>query len=172
MKLLSHLLTKFIKNGRLTAIDHTGQTHVFGSGENGPDVTIRLTTKAIERAIFLNPELRAPEAYMDGTLVPENGSTIHDLLELFTVNRSGLATHPVQRALRQGWRAVRRLHQRNPIGLAARNVRHHYDVPLEFYRLWLDETLTYSCAYYTAPDQDLDAAQIAKLRLSPVTRAP
>lgn len=164
MKLLSHLLTKFVRDGRLTVIDHTGQTHGFGSGADGPDVTIRLTTKAVERAIFLNPELRVPEAYMDGTLIPANGSTIHALIALFSVNRSGLAAHPAQRFLRRVWRVVRRAQQRNPIGLAARNIRHHYDIPPAFYRLWLDETMTYSCAYHVSPEVSLHQAQLAKLR--------
>jgi cyclopropane-fatty-acyl-phospholipid synthase len=47
-------------------------------------------------------------------------------------------------------------------------VRFHYDVGLDFYRLWLDARLTYSCAYFERPDHpatDLDAAQEAKLEL-------
>jgi cyclopropane-fatty-acyl-phospholipid synthase len=164
MKLLSHLLKRFVHNGRLAVIDHAGQRHVFGSGDDGPNVTIRLTRKAVERAIFFNPELKVAESYMDGDLLLENGSTIHDLLALFSVNRSGLASHPTQRALRKIWRMLRRGQQRNPIGLATRNIRHHYDIPPEFYRLWLDETMTYSCAYYLRPEASLHQAQIDKLR--------
>jgi cyclopropane-fatty-acyl-phospholipid synthase len=44
-------------------------------------------------------------------------------------------------------------------------VAHHYDLPAEFYSLFLDSTLTYSCAYFATPDDDLDAAQRAKLEL-------
>ena len=47
-------------------------------------------------------------------------------------------------------------------------VRFHYDVGEDFYRLWLDRRLTYSCAYFERPDDpaaDLDAAQEAKLDL-------
>lgn len=47
----------------------------------------------------------------------------------------------------------------------AEAVRHHYDVPVEFFRLWLGSSLTYSCAYFTHPDDDLDTAQRAKLEL-------
>ncbi len=164
MKLLSHLLTKFVRNGRLIVTDHAGMRHVFGTGANGPEVSIRLTDKKVEREIFFNPELKVAEAYMDLRLVPENGSTIFDLISLFSVNRTGLATHPVQKLLRQVWRTVRRTQQRNPIGLAAANIRYHYDIPPDFYRLFLDETMTYSCAYYTAPDVGLRQAQIDKLR--------
>jgi len=44
-------------------------------------------------------------------------------------------------------------------------VRHHYDLPPEFYALFLDRTMTYSCAYFEREDVDLDTAQVAKLDL-------
>ena len=56
-------------------------------------------------------------------------------------------------------------------------VRSHYDVGNDFYKLWLDERMVYSCAYFSSPDQSLGAAQRAKLehicrklRLSPGDR--
>ena len=164
MMLLSHLLRRFVRRGRLIVLDHAGTAHRFGSGQDGPEVTIRLTDKAVEREIFLNPELKTAEAYMDGRLVMEGGAPVFDLLYLFSINRSGLAAHPVQQMLRRAWRSVRRWQQRNPLGLAAKNIRHHYDIPPAFYRLWLDETMTYSCAYYPTPETSLYDAQIAKLR--------
>jgi cyclopropane-fatty-acyl-phospholipid synthase len=42
-------------------------------------------------------------------------------------------------------------------------VQFHYDVSNEFYALWLDHAMVYSCAYFESPDVDLDAAQQAKL---------
>jgi cyclopropane-fatty-acyl-phospholipid synthase len=42
-------------------------------------------------------------------------------------------------------------------------VTYHYDVPGEFYALWLDERMVYSCAYFATPEEDLDAAQERKL---------
>jgi cyclopropane-fatty-acyl-phospholipid synthase len=164
MRLLSHLLKRFVRNGRLTVLDHEGKRHVFGSGENGPEVTIRFADKKVEREIFLNPELKTAEAYMDGRMTVENGGTAFDLLSLFSVNRSGLAAHPIQKGLRRVWRTLRRSQQRNTIPLAAENIKHHYDIPPKFYQLWLDDTMTYSCAYYSAPDVGLHQAQIDKLR--------
>jgi len=56
-------------------------------------------------------------------------------------------------------------------------VRFHYDLPVEFFRLWLDRQLVYSCAYYRTPDEGLDDAQLQqleylcrKLRLKPGDR--
>ena len=42
-------------------------------------------------------------------------------------------------------------------------VTYHYDVSNDFYKLWLDSRMVYSCAYFESPDQDLDAAQVHKL---------
>lgn len=45
-------------------------------------------------------------------------------------------------------------------------VRYHYDVSNDFYALWLDSRMVYSCAYFQAPDTDLDTAQLAKLDIT------
>jgi cyclopropane-fatty-acyl-phospholipid synthase len=45
----------------------------------------------------------------------------------------------------------------------AEAIRHHYDLPPEFYALFLDSSMTYSCAYFESPDDDLDTAQLSKL---------
>jgi cyclopropane-fatty-acyl-phospholipid synthase len=42
-------------------------------------------------------------------------------------------------------------------------VNFHYDLPFEFFRAWLDPKMIYSCAYFTASDDELDAAQVQKL---------
>jgi cyclopropane-fatty-acyl-phospholipid synthase len=47
----------------------------------------------------------------------------------------------------------------------AEAIRHHYDLPPEFYGLILDSQLTYSCAYFETPADDLDRAQASKLEL-------
>jgi cyclopropane-fatty-acyl-phospholipid synthase len=44
-------------------------------------------------------------------------------------------------------------------------IRHHYDLPAEFFRLFLDRRMVYSCAYHQPADADLDEAQEAKLDL-------
>lgn len=43
------------------------------------------------------------------------------------------------------------------------DIQHHYDVGDEFYRLWLDERMIYSCAYFETGEETIDAAQVAKL---------
>jgi cyclopropane-fatty-acyl-phospholipid synthase len=164
MWLLSNLLTKFIQIGTLRVIDSGGRSHTFGGKAPGPAVTLRLHDRALQTKLALNPELYAGEAYMDGTLTFEDGSDVGDLMHLFSLNRDGLAGHTSQRLLRQLWRAARRWHQANRIGVAAARARHHYDVPTEIYRLFLDDGLNYSCAFFDDPGDTLEQAQQNKLQ--------
>ena len=51
----------------------------------------------------------------------------------------------------------------NTEGRAKENIHHHYDLGNEFYQLWLDEKMVYTCAYFERPDMTLEQAQVAKL---------
>jgi cyclopropane-fatty-acyl-phospholipid synthase len=54
-----------------------------------------------------------------------------------------------------------RLRRNSPSG-SRRNIAHHYDLGNDFYRLFLDRTLAYSCAYYDEPADSLEKAQLQK----------
>jgi cyclopropane-fatty-acyl-phospholipid synthase len=72
-----------------------------------------------------------------------------------------LGARPSGEFLKEGEAHLRgRRHSRSRDAAA---IRHHYDVPVEFYRLWLDSTLTYSCAYFEDVNEDIDTAEAAKL---------
>ena len=58
---------------------------------------------------------------------------------------------------------MRRRQQMNDVENAKRQARHHYDISTELYNLFLDEDLTYTCAFYRSPDDTLEEAQAAKL---------
>jgi cyclopropane-fatty-acyl-phospholipid synthase len=161
---LSHMLKSFIRVGTLKVIDAEGRTHIFGGRAPGPDVTMRLTDPTLYRSLFFNPELAAGEAYMDGRMSFEN-STLRDFLTLFSVNRLSLGSYPLQKVLRTVSRGLKRFQQANPIGKAQKNVAHHYDIGNDFYRLFLDRGMQYSCAYFTSDDNTLEEAQQNKLRL-------
>ena len=51
----------------------------------------------------------------------------------------------------------------NSLGRAWSNVHHHYDLGNDFYKLWLDERMVYTCAYFDTPAASLAEAQLAKL---------
>jgi cyclopropane-fatty-acyl-phospholipid synthase len=161
---LSHMMKSFIRKGRLTVIDADGQRHVF-SGMPGLEVTMRLTDKRLYRSLVFNPELAAGEAYMDGTMRFEDGSSLKDFLTLFSVNRLSLGSYPLQKALRAIKMRFRKRQQSNRKGQAQQNVAHHYDLGNEFYKLFLDDNMLYSCAYFRDPGETLEQAQRNKLRL-------
>jgi cyclopropane-fatty-acyl-phospholipid synthase len=88
------------------------------------------------------------------------------LLQLASVNRRALA-------LTSGWwrtpgRVVRTLAHRanrNTLSKARENITRHYDLSNDLYRLFLDETMTYSSAVFRSPEQSLADAQRNKFRL-------
>jgi cyclopropane-fatty-acyl-phospholipid synthase len=49
------------------------------------------------------------------------------------------------------------------LGAGSAAIRHHYDVGNDFWRIWLDSTMSYSCAMWEEPDDDLERAQRRKL---------
>jgi|SRR5680860_35922 len=51
----------------------------------------------------------------------------------------------------------------NTIRNSKENIQYHYDIGNDFYRLWLDETMTYSCAYFKSPEESLRQAQNNKV---------
>jgi cyclopropane-fatty-acyl-phospholipid synthase len=67
-----------VRNGSVCVIDAAGRSQLIGDGSS-PEVTLRLTTKASNFSLALNPELAVGEAYMDGRLVIEQGS-LYDFL--------------------------------------------------------------------------------------------
>ena len=99
-----------------------------------------------------DPELNFGEAYMSGA-VEIRGDLLKTLEEIY-------------RALGTSTRRPWWLWQKSNDARAARdNVHHHYDLGNEFYRLWLDREMVYTCAYFPTADTTLEEAQIAKMDL-------
>jgi len=161
---LSHMLKSFVKKGRLTVIDHEGNAHVFGGTQPGPDVTMKITDPKLYKGLFFNPELNMGEAYMDGR-VTFPGSGLRSFLTLFSINRLSLGNYPLQKVGRAISRGLKRIQQANPVGQAQKNVAHHYDIGNDLYKLFLDEGMFYSCAYFRDENETLEVAQINKCRL-------
>ncbi len=114
--------------------------------------------------MLLAGSVGAGEAYMAGYWRCDDDRALVDLVRLLLRNRSvledmerGIArvTAPV--------RAWRHWLRRNTRSGSRANVTAHYDLGNDFYRLWLDETLMYSCAWFRTPDMTLAAASVAKL---------
>ena len=160
--ILERALRYIVSTGTLIVTDVDGTRHVFGDGKGVP-VAFRLADRATELKLSKYPEFELGEAYMHGRLVMDQGS-IFDLLSLLLSN---MENRPLPSILK--WpKALRRLfklaQQYNPAGRARRNVAHHYDLSGEIYDLFLDRDRQYSCAYFEAPEQSLEDAQLAKKR--------
>jgi cyclopropane-fatty-acyl-phospholipid synthase len=157
------LLDKAIQKGQLTMTDAKGVVHHFGGKEPGPEAAIRFTTKAAEWKILLNPELNAAEAYMDGELVMDSGS-IHDLITVFYANKRHFDLSPSQIFWRGLSRKVRRFQQNNVLSRSRENVKAHYDIGEDLYKLFLDRDMQYSCAYFAEGTETIEQAQTLKKR--------
>lgn len=130
------------------------------AGPDEPELTAVLKDMKTAVAIAANPDLALGEAFMDGRFQVEGGS-IYDFLQLTT---SQMALRP--RSPKMNWmqRLKRGAEQANDRLNARSNVSHHYDLTVDFYRLFLDEDLQYSCAFFERPDASLEEAQVAKKR--------
>ena len=162
LRLLNAMMRRFVQTGTLRIIDADGHEHVH-EGLAGPRVTVRLADRKLYRTLAFNPELRAGEAYVEGTLVVEEGS-IRDLLMIFALNRDSLRAQPWQKFMRKAQKRMRNLAPRNAERRARANVARHYDLSNDLYRLFLDSDMNYSCGYFATPDVSLEDAQRAKLR--------
>jgi cyclopropane-fatty-acyl-phospholipid synthase len=103
--------------------------------------------------IALNPDLQFGESYMSGRL--EVRGPLAPVVEALTRLSQPLPT----------WRDRVTLPLPNTLSASRRNVHSHYDLGNDFYQLWLDRQLVYTCAYYASAQMSLDQAQRAKLDL-------
>lgn len=160
-ELLIRAFRRSIKKNALRVTFASGESYAFGPPTE-PELEIRFADRGAERALLLDPALKLGELYMDGRLVVERGS-VYDLIAIFkrASRQSRSLLGGAALALRYGAAYGR---QRISKTAARRNVAHHYDLDLGLYRLFLDTDLQYSCAYFEAPGQSLEAAQLAKKR--------
>jgi len=161
-RLLKYLLGHYVRRGTLKITTASGSIFTVGQG-GGRSAALRFMSRAAERGILLDPELKLGEAYMDGTVRIEEGS-IADLLAI-VLGQTTDGRPPGWARLQWMLRFLnRRLRQLNLRSRARRNVAHHYDLDGRLYSLFLDADRQYSCAYFESPDQLLDDAQLAKKR--------
>jgi cyclopropane-fatty-acyl-phospholipid synthase len=173
MTLIERLVGKIIRKGRLTIVVADGRRMEFGPGGE-PSLTVRLADRKTAFAIARNPRVGIGEAYMDGRLVVEDG-TILDLLELATSANPWEEASTGRKAIGKGKSRLKKWFRLpNRVGRARKNVAHHYDIGNDLYRLFLDDDLQYSCAYFIDPGNSLEQAQsdkkahiAAKLALEP-----
>ncbi len=156
---LRQLLARIVI-GRLHVVTPEGERLSSGGSLPGPQAMMVLRRWRAMRRLLLDGDVGLAHAYRDGDF------TTPDLTALIELGARNDAT---LRALVSGtWpaRLLNRLrHWRNAnsrVG-SRRNIPAHYDLGNAFYGHWLDASMTYSSALYTAPTQSLEAAQQDKL---------
>jgi cyclopropane-fatty-acyl-phospholipid synthase len=163
LPLLGKILTKIIRHGSLTVIDWRGGASHFGIRGHVPSATIRFHDRWLPLRIALNPSLVTGEAYMNGRLTIVNGD-LRAFLAVATADLKPLYDTAFMRIWNQFAKGIVRALGGNKPKRAARNVAHHYDLSADFYRLFLDDDMHYSCAYFPVGDETLEQAQKAKAR--------
>ncbi|MDA0831651.1 MAG: cyclopropane-fatty-acyl-phospholipid synthase [Planctomycetota bacterium] len=118
--------------------------------------TIHFLERPPSWSLWRNPQLCFAEGYVDGKVVVE-GELKSILLALFRAQVSTSAKRSC------GWLSEWWPHRKNTLTRARNNVHHHYDIGNDFYRLWLDRQLLYTCAFFHDPSASLEEAQIAKM---------
>lgn len=160
--LFTSLVKSTFRTQAIRVIDAKGRQHTVGDGSE-PRCTLRLKKASLDYTLLLNPGLSVAEAYLDGDIVFEHG-TLFDFMEVAAINYGHVENYPLVRMLRWIGIGGKKLKQCNPVGIAQKNVAHHYDLSTDLYELFLDKDRQYSCAYFTDPDEDLETAQLNKKR--------
>lgn len=101
---------------------------------------------------------------MEGTLTFEEGTDLLAFLSLMVQNKNNLRGHPLQKVANRVRKVLKPLKEFNPISKARENAAHHYDLSEGLYRLFLDEDMQYTCAYFLDPQDTLEQAQLQKKR--------
>jgi cyclopropane-fatty-acyl-phospholipid synthase len=136
----------------------------FADGEaislsDSPAATVIIPDCKTLARLLLDPEVTFGDGYADGTIEVQGNLT--KLVEAIYRTRSKENSRgPLYSRLASKWTDWL---QSNTPGGSRRNIHAHYDIGNAFYKLWLDQQLVYTCAYFPSPTATLEQAQMAKL---------
>ena len=151
-----------LQYGHITLIDGDVRHESRGSVDT-PTKTcvVRVKDRRFYSAAAFGGTIGIAEAYMDGAWEADD---LPGLIETLTMNvcaRDGLEV--VLNTVRAPIERARMLMRRNTLSGSRRNIRAHYDLSNEFFGLFLDPTMTYSCAIFENAATPLEAAQVEKI---------
>jgi cyclopropane-fatty-acyl-phospholipid synthase len=147
--------------GRLTLITPDGASYVFAGAMPAPEAVIRIHRWRAVRRFLTEGEFGFIEAYLDGDW---ESPELADLIELAARNGAHWNSGRLQNMFHRLRHRLGHLMRRNSRRGSRRNIAAHYDLGNTFYSMWLDQTMTYSSAVFSAPSQSLSEAQVAKYR--------
>jgi len=120
-----------------------------------PVATVNVHSRSALNQLLRQGDMGFGDAFSNGGISVE-GDLVAMLVAAFTVPEpTGIAA------------VVKSLQQRKPRANtkdgSRENIHHHYDIGNDFYRLWLDKEMQYTCAYFPEDDLTIEAAQQAKM---------
>jgi len=126
-------------------------------GEGPPFFKLIIRDSSSVAKMLKNPTLAFGEAYVDGAIDLEGD--INEVFRLLYLNKGALEKLSIINAGQKAASVLRR----GSIEKQKQDVRHHYDLGNDFFALWLDPTMSYSCAYFRSQADTLEQAQLQKI---------
>ena len=141
-----------------------GSRQEFGALASPLQVRVSLSDWGVFAAVLKSGDIGFAETYRDGGWSTDD---LAGLLRLFLLNRQALDEVIYGNWLGRLVYRIKHLLKRNTRGNSRKNIHAHYDLGNAFYRLWLDDSMVYSAAWFEGQLQgDLQQAQLAKVRRS------
>ncbi|MGM0421366.1 MAG: class I SAM-dependent methyltransferase [Bacillota bacterium] len=161
-KNLLQSIFKKIQDSKFKVTYWDGSSDFFDSGDvaetlNQPDFEIVFNQKLNLNEIRKSPQLKLGEAYMQG-IIDVKG----DLKEVLQVGARNLRAYSNKFSSKNYDEFMKRQKELSKNEQES-GVRHHYDIGNDFFSLWQDETMTYSCAYFKSENDSLEQAQVQKI---------
>ena len=151
-KMLVKQFTKNLSDKTFTVRFWDGEEHKVGEGESAFNLVINKFPS--KRDLLADASLALGEAYMDGDIDIEGN--IQEAIESMMRNTSSFFNDSKLLKVVGIIKAAAK-------AKAKANIAHHYDIGNDFYKLWLDETMSYSCGYFKNEDDTLYEAQMNKI---------
>ncbi|XP_020581327.1 uncharacterized protein LOC110025272 [Phalaenopsis equestris] len=174
-------LERFVSTGALTLLEQGGTMFVFEGNNKSTHVksVLKVHNPLFYWKIATEADIGLADAYISGyfSFVDEKEGLLNLLLVLIAnrdlwnsfshkQNKRGWWTPLLLTAgIASAWYFLQHISRRNSLSQARRNISRHYDLSNEFFSLFLDETMTYSCAIFKAGNEELQIAQQRKLSL-------
>jgi cyclopropane-fatty-acyl-phospholipid synthase len=157
---IAFALLKRMRVGQVTFVERGGRRRVFGSG--GPQATVEIHSP---RAwpLLIHGSRGLADGYIDGLWSSPDPTAV---IRVAARNASVLDGWRRRVApARLAYHALRGIRDRNTPESSRRDISAHYDLGNDLFELMLDETMMYSCAYFSRREMTLGEASVAKLEL-------
>ncbi|HRJ73660.1 MAG TPA: cyclopropane-fatty-acyl-phospholipid synthase family protein [Terrimicrobiaceae bacterium] len=157
---------KPLKRGSLEVMLPGGENEIFGGLYKGLQAQISVKDNRFFRRCVLFGPIGFAESYMAGEWTTPDLTKVIAWFILNAEDAGGLKTRAGRSSgilnILNTYNRFLHLGRPNSLGKSRENIREHYDLSNDFFRLWLDPTMTYSSAYFDPPDLPLEAAQRKK----------